>query len=99
MDPSVSAAVAIGPFFVGREYRVRHSFQALRDRFVEGEILIFDSSGWSRYDGITGYFFRSPDQPGLRLWDIYDDEDVGVWKEHFEEMPLAGKDGNETPQS
>lgn len=78
---------------------MRHSFQALRDRFVEGEMLVFDSSAWSRYDGITGYFFRSPDMSGLRLWDIYDHEDVGIWKEYFEEMPAAEEKQEDKPQS
>lgn len=79
------------PFTVGRTYRVRHDFTAMRDRFTAGEELVFDSDAWSRYDGITGYFFRQTGMNGLRLWDIGDDEDVSIWREHFEEMPPAGK--------
>lgn len=74
------------PFQVGKRYRVRHSFVALRDSFKEGEELIFDSSAYSRYDGIMGYFFRQDGREGLRMWDIYDDVNVSVWKDFFEAM-------------
>lgn len=76
-----------GPFVPGRRYRVRHSFEAMRATFTAGDVLIFDRSAWSRYDGITGYFFRMPDREGIKSWDIYDDEDVKIWKKHFEELP------------
>ncbi|HEY1051750.1 MAG TPA: hypothetical protein VGE39_18390 [Prosthecobacter sp.] len=75
------------PFTPGRRYRVRAAFKALRDSFEGGEILIFDSQAWSRYDGITGYFFRQPDRKGLRMWDIADEEDISIWKTLFEELP------------
>jgi hypothetical protein len=58
------------PFTVGQHYRVRHTFAALRDSFVADEVLLFDSYAWSRYDGITGYFFRQPERESLRVWDI-----------------------------
>jgi len=74
-----------GPYFkVGQHYRVRHSFTALRDSFVEGELLIYESRAYSRYDGITGYFFRQVTNPGMRWWDVYDDEPGGRWLELFE---------------
>ncbi len=75
------------PFTVGKPYRVRHAFTALRDSFVADEVLLFDSSAWSRYDGITGYFFQQPERETLRVWDIADDEDILVWRELFEELP------------
>lgn len=75
------------PFKTGAVYRVRCDFVALRDTFSAGEILIYDRSAWSRYDGITGYFFRQEGREGLRLWDIEDDADLSVWKELFEEVP------------
>jgi hypothetical protein len=74
------------PFIRGRRYRVRQSFAALRDFFTAGEILTFDSDAWSRYDGITGYFFRQSDLETRRVWDIYDDADILVWRELFEEI-------------
>lgn len=75
------------PFTIGKRYRVRHAFTALRDSFVADEVLLFDSFAWSRYDGITGYFFRQPEREIMRVWDIGDDEDVLVWRELFEELP------------
>ncbi len=72
------------PFRKGARYKVKHSFKALRDIFEEGEVLIYQSSAWSRYDGITGYFFSQPGLERPRMWDIYDDESVEVWKDLFE---------------
>jgi len=77
------------PFIVGKRYRVRHTFAALRDSFVADEVLLFDSFAWSRYDGITGYFFRQSERESLRVWDIADDKDILVWKDLFEELPDA----------
>ena len=74
------------PFKRGRGYRVRRTFAALRDSFTSGEVLTFDSDAWSRYDGITGYFFRQAGREMLRVWDIGDDADIKVWKELFEEL-------------
>ncbi len=74
------------PFTIGKRYRVRQTFTALRDSFVTDEVLSFDSYAWSRYDGITGYFFRQPEREAMRVWDIADDEDILIWKELFEEL-------------
>ncbi|MBN8418184.1 MAG: hypothetical protein J0L73_04650 [Verrucomicrobia bacterium] len=88
-DPS--AFPLDGPFKRGRAYRVRHSFAALRDSFTAGEVLIFDSSAWSRYDGITGFFFTQPRRQGGRVWDLADDADVESWRQLFEEMPAENE--------
>ena len=74
------------PFTRGKHYRVRQSFAALRDSFTVGEVLTFDSDAWSRYDGITGYFFRQRGRETLRVWDIDDDADLQIWRELFEEL-------------
>ena len=58
------------PFTRGKHYRVRKTFKALRDTFSAGEVMTFDSDAWSRYDEITGYFFRQPGRDHLRAWDI-----------------------------
>jgi hypothetical protein len=49
----------------------------------------------SRYDGITGYFFRQRDRGTRKVWDIADDADVQIWRELFEEPPdtVAGNAG------
>jgi hypothetical protein len=74
------------PFTRGRRYRVRQSFDALRDSFTTGEVMTFDSDAWSRYDGFTGYFFRQQGREMLRSWDIDDDADILVWRVLFEEL-------------
>ncbi len=74
---------------VGRRYRVRRTFAASRDVFSAGEILCYDSDTWSRYDGITGYFFRQPGRKTLRVWDIDDGAELAIWKELFEELPVT----------
>ena len=74
------------PFTVGRHYRVKASFDALRDRFEAGEVLIYDHSAWSRYDGITGYIFSRVGQSGTRCLDIYDHEASSPWTDRFEAL-------------
>ncbi len=78
-----------GPFVIGKRYRVRKSFEALRDTFTEGDVLIYDSTAYSRYDGITGYFFVKEGSTKMQWWDIPDYEDLNVWKELFEPLPDA----------
>lgn len=72
------------PFRPGARYRVRTSFKALRSSFAAGEVLVYESSAWSRYDGITGYFFAREDG-GSRAWDVPDDEPVD-WQALFEPL-------------
>ncbi|MDP9139520.1 MAG: hypothetical protein M3O62_01845 [Pseudomonadota bacterium] len=80
----MSASSTEYPFRKGVRYRVKRSFTALRDIFEEGEEMTYDSTAWSRYDGITGYFFSQPGRDRLRMWDIHDDESVEIWKDLFE---------------
>ena len=80
------------PFVKGRRYKVRQNFKALRSEFQAGEVLIFESRAWSRYDGITGYFF-SRQSGGGAAWDVGDeDEAAGLpkWRELFEELAQEG---------
>jgi len=75
------------PFRRGQAYRVRCDFSALRDRFREGEILVYESLAYSRYDGIMGYFFRQEGRPEIRIWDLEDEKPISVWRDFFEEVP------------
>src|SRR5207248_5203395 len=63
------------PFERGAAYRVRESFDALRDRFSAGEILFYERAGYSRYDNATGYFFRDT-RGNPRVWDVGDEEQI-----------------------
>jgi len=76
------------PFRVGKTYQVRESFKALRDSFTGGEVLVYRSQNWSRYDGVTGYFFTAPNDDKIRRWDLPDADDIATWKTLFEELPL-----------
>ena len=73
------------PFIVGRQYRALKNFQALRDTFLVGETLTFVSSAYSRYDGMTGYFF-SDDAGRVRAWDINDEADLESYRDLFAEF-------------
>jgi len=79
------------PFIVDGFYIVLKSFKALRDTFIEGEVLQFERDAWSRYDGVTGYFFRQENSAGTRVWDIGDDDDIEQWRELFVERKAAYK--------
>lgn len=82
------AASIYGPFKVGKRYRVLKNFTALRDSFTEGDVLTFTSSAYSRYDGITGYFFSRERDNGIQWWDVSDEvNDKAAAKEFFEEIP------------
>jgi hypothetical protein len=51
---------------------VRESFESLRDKFTENQVITFRNAGHSIYDGITGYFFQ--DEGGALLaFDVVDD--------------------------
>eukprot|EP01031_Cornospumella_fuschlensis_P020459 gene20459-25079_t len=89
--PPPSWAPRPGPkrfnFTPGHRYRARCTFQALRDSFTEGEVMTFDRSAYSRYDGIMGYFFTQPGREGLRLFDLYDEDDTDDTRmRHFQEV-------------
>jgi hypothetical protein len=73
------------PFEKGRSYRVRQSFAAMRDDFREGEVLRYKENAYSRYDGISGFFFT--DEKGkIRSWDVRDDDSLTAWSELFEPL-------------
>jgi len=89
--PSAPRPWRRSPFKVGRSYRVLQTFQAMRDAFTAGEILVYRSQAYSLYDGVTGYFFDSPTDGRTRAWDVSDDEDLAAWKVLFEEVvPTPG---------
>jgi hypothetical protein len=46
-------------FEVGRRYRVLESFKSATSAFVAGEILVFQSAEYSRYDSNTGFIFKT----------------------------------------
>ena len=78
--------MSLSPFQVGHRYVVKCDFTALRDRFVRGTVLTYSSSAWSRYDGITGYFFLD-EEARSRVWDIEDGADLSGWVDFFDPLP------------
>lgn len=85
-QPDASRSWRSCPFKVGGLYRIKRDFAALRDRFIAGEEMRFHSDAWSRYDGMSGYFFAQESGRQLRAWDICDNDDISVWTELFEEV-------------
>lgn len=81
----MSATHGTHPFEVGRSYRVRKPFAAMRDEFCEGEVLKYTGSAYSRYDGITGYFFVDGKAAG-RSWDVRDEDSIDVAADLFEAL-------------
>jgi hypothetical protein len=73
------------PFRRGAKYRVLKTFTPMRGAFGTGELLTFDTDTYSRYDGMTGYFFH--DTAGIgRVWDVRDEDDIDRWKNIFVEV-------------
>ena len=70
----------------GNSYKVRRDFKSLRDNFRSGEIMKYEGDAYSRYDCVTGYFFSQPKSKNGRVWDVHDSENLGSWKELFEEI-------------
>jgi hypothetical protein len=81
----MSATPSTHPFEVGRSYRVRKSFPAMRDDFHEGEVLKYKESAYSWYDGMTGYFFIDENE-AIRSWDVHDKDSVGISIDLFEAL-------------
>ncbi len=65
--PAVTLAL---PFDYGATYVVRVNLDALRDRFVAGERLVYWSTAVSAYDGYRGWFFRQIGSRVVRSWDV-----------------------------
>ena len=76
----------VPPFSVGRSYRVRRDFKALRDSFTAGDVLIYESDAYSHFHGYTGYLFSQAGVGTKRVWDLHDDDNLDSWRELFEEM-------------
>lgn len=73
-----------GPFEFGVSLRVLRDFEAMRARFAADELLVCWQVAYSRYDGVTGYFFRTHEAPdAVRSYDVADG-DAPRWAEHFE---------------
>jgi hypothetical protein len=61
------------------------TFTPMRGSFEEGDVLTFDKDTYSRYDGMTGYFFQDGAGVG-RVWDVRDEDAIESWKNLFEEV-------------
>lgn len=78
----------VPPFVVGQTYKIRLDFTALRDSFCADETLRYTGDAYSVYDSCTGYLFL--DSSGqVRVWDIYDDDDVEIWQKYFLEANIS----------
>ena len=84
--PQETRSWRASPFAVGRSYRVRRDFKALRDTFAAGEVLVYESDAYSHYHGYTAYVFSQSGREQKRVWDIHDDDTVESWRELFDEV-------------
>lgn len=74
-------------FKKGEKYKVNEHTHSLRDRFRKGEVLIFQTDIYSRYDGMTGYVFV--DEWGTqKVFDITDDEDFETANKLFTQIEV-----------
>jgi hypothetical protein len=78
-----------GKFFCsGERYRVRKNFSA-GSTFLAGEILVFESSGFSWHDEAQMYCFRRESDGVEKGWLLREAEPLGVREEYFERL-VAG---------
>jgi hypothetical protein len=86
LDPDTARPPRQSPFTIGRSYRVRRDFQAVRNRFRAGEVLKFEGDAYGAESQTAAYFFSTPDAKPLRAWDVKDSEDLEKWLEIFEQV-------------
>jgi hypothetical protein len=73
----------ICPFEVDHQYRVLFDLKLLRDHFLVGELLTYESEAHSVYHSQTGYFFHDESGAG-RVLDVADDHQGEDWHEALE---------------
>jgi hypothetical protein len=71
------------PFEIGHFYSVMKPFKSLQFEFSPGVKLVFVGEGYSRYDSMTVYKFRSVESEQNYQWWLHDDTPLDAWKEHF----------------
>ena len=65
---------------------MRTDFKSVLDAFKKGEVIIFESADYSRYDSATIYTFQSDDTGDRKQWFLSDEQASDVWKTFFEEI-------------
>ena len=75
------------PFRVGARYMMTKSVRSsLADESLcEGEIVVYQGSGYSRYDSLSIYAFIS-ESGQERSWFLHDDEPMEDWPSLFAEL-------------
>jgi hypothetical protein len=74
----------VSPFEVGKRYRALRSAPALpaESKLVPGEIITYEQSSYSRYDGCSIYHFKNDSGKG-RTWLLSDNAPVESWRAVF----------------
>jgi hypothetical protein len=76
------------PFEVDGLYLVVKDWRSISDRFVTGETLTFKQDRWDPHCGTSCYSFL--DSSGrARQWEIYDEDDLALWKIIFRNHPSS----------
>lgn len=75
------------PFISGTKYRIMKNFSYLNTHASVGAIVIYDCSGYERYDCTSLFrFYEKPSFFGKRkelIWPIHDDEPNSKFNEYF----------------
>jgi hypothetical protein len=77
------------PSWRGSPFQVGHRYKALLaartwdpEGLVAGEEVVYQRSGYSRYDNCSIYCFVN-DTGALRTWWLHDDEPLDSWRQVF----------------
>lgn len=73
-------------FDVGRRYRTKRNFMSGLSVFIRGEVLCFESDGYSHYDNVFGYTFLSETDGQTKYWLLQPDEPSDLWRTLFEPL-------------
>jgi len=72
-------------FEPGESVRVKSDFR-LGSTFREGEVLVFQRDGYSRYDNSFVYEFLNATGE-LKSWYLHEDKPIDLWRDFFEPIP------------
>ena len=69
-------------------YRVTEPFSSSTDNFGLGQTIVFIKAVYSRYDGMTGFHFRS-ETGEVTAFDVSDNDDIAGWTRRLERITKA----------
>jgi hypothetical protein len=73
-------------FEVGHRYRVKQSVMSGASTFIGGEVIVFQSDGYSPYDNSFVYEFRSERTGEMKAWWLHQEKSPDCWMDVFERI-------------